>query len=128
MYDIDYSDKEFYALTSFTDKSKLNHYKNLITENEVAMVSEAGTPGLSDPGKSLIQLCNENALPYSILPGANALVPAIVGAGFDTTIFTFLGFLPQKKGRQTALKKMINEETPTFFYESVHRIEKLIPP
>jgi 16S rRNA (cytidine1402-2'-O)-methyltransferase len=126
MYDIDYSNKEFYALTSFTDKSKLNHYKNLITKNEVAMVSEAGTPGLSDPGKSLIQLCNENALPYTILPGANALVPAIVGAGFDTTIFTFLGFLPQKKGRQTALKKMISEETPTFFYESVHRIEKLI--
>lgn len=126
MYDIDYSEKQFYSLTSFTEKGKLSHYKNLITENEVAMVSEAGTPGLSDPGKSLIQLCNESGLPYSILPGANALVPAIVGAGFDTTIFTFLGFLPQKKGRQTALKKMIAEETPTFFYESVHRIKKLI--
>jgi 16S rRNA (cytidine1402-2'-O)-methyltransferase len=60
------------------------------------------------------------------LPGANALVPAIVGAGFDTTIFSFIGFLPQKKGRQSALKKMIETEHPTFFYESVHRIEKLI--
>ncbi|MDR2540969.1 MAG: hypothetical protein LBD11_04225 [Candidatus Peribacteria bacterium] len=49
MYDINYSDKEFYALTSFTEKGKLNQYKNLITENDVAMVSEAGTPGLSDP-------------------------------------------------------------------------------
>jgi 16S rRNA (cytidine1402-2'-O)-methyltransferase len=60
------------------------------------------------------------------LPGANALVPAIVGAGFDTTIFSFIGFLPQKKGRQSALKKMIEADHPTFFYESVHRVEKLI--
>jgi 16S rRNA (cytidine1402-2'-O)-methyltransferase len=60
MYDIDYKNKEFYSLTSFTDQGKLNHYKNLITEHDVAMVSEAGTPGLSDPGKSLIQLCNEH--------------------------------------------------------------------
>jgi 16S rRNA (cytidine1402-2'-O)-methyltransferase len=60
------------------------------------------------------------------LPGANALVPAIVGAGFDTTIFSFIGFLPQKKGRQSVLKKMIEADHPTFFYESVHRVEKLI--
>ena len=126
MYDIDYHEKEFYALTSFTDKGKLQHYRNILLENDVAMVSEAGTPGLSDPGKSLIQLCNEEKISYTILPWANALVPAIVGAGFDTTIFTFLGFLPQKKGRQTALKKMMTEDYPTFFYESVHRIEKLI--
>ncbi|MDD2537260.1 MAG: 16S rRNA (cytidine(1402)-2'-O)-methyltransferase [Candidatus Absconditabacteria bacterium] len=126
MYEIDYKEKEFFAITSFTDKGKMEHYKKLITKQEVGMLSEAGTPGLSDPGKSLIQLCNEAALPYTILPGANALVPAIVGAGFDTTIFSFLGFLPQKKGRQTALKSMIHEETPTFFYESVHRVEKLL--
>jgi 16S rRNA (cytidine1402-2'-O)-methyltransferase len=97
MYDIDYTQKKFFAFTSFTDKGRLNQYKNLIADNEVALLSEAGTPGLSDPGKSLIQLCNEHQLPYTILPGANALVPAIVGAGFDTTIFIFLGFLPQKK-------------------------------
>lgn len=76
----------------------------------------------------MIQLCNENSLPYSILPGANALVPAVVGAGFDTSKFTFIGFLPTKKGRQTALKAMIEnkDEIPTFFYESVHRVEKLM--
>ncbi|MDR0608086.1 MAG: hypothetical protein LBG52_07270 [Candidatus Peribacteria bacterium] len=90
IYDIEYQKKQFHALTSFSDASTLNYYKKLITENDVAMVSEAGTPGLSDPGKSLIQLCNEAGLPYSILPGANALVPAIVGAGFDTSTFTFL--------------------------------------
>ncbi|MDR0282827.1 MAG: 16S rRNA (cytidine(1402)-2'-O)-methyltransferase [Candidatus Peribacteria bacterium] len=126
MYDIDCKGKQFFALTSFTDKGKMNRYKNLVAEQEVGMISEAGTPGLSDPGKSLIQLCNEELLSYTILPGANALVPAVVGAGFDTSIFTFIGFLPQKKGRQTALKEAMMREHPTFFYESVHRMEKLI--
>jgi len=65
-------------------------------------------------------------LKYSILPGANALVPSIVAAGFDTSEFIYIGFLPQKKGRQTALKTMISRDIPTFFYESVHRMEKLI--
>ena len=126
MYDIDSREKHFLVVTSFTDKGKMNRYKKLMDEYDTGMLSEAGTPGLSDPGKSLIQLCNEEGLPYSILPGANALVPAVVGAGFDTSVFTFLGFLPQKKGRQTALKEAMQREHPTFFYESVHRIEKLI--
>ena len=126
MYEIDYSDKEFFSLTSFTDKGKLGHYVNLIAENEVGMLSDAGTPGLSDPGKVLIQLCYENGLKFSVLPGANALVPAVVGAGFDTSNFVYIGFLPQKKGRQTALKIAIQSQIPTFFYESVHRMERLI--
>ncbi|PJA49083.1 MAG: 16S rRNA (cytidine(1402)-2'-O)-methyltransferase [candidate division SR1 bacterium CG_4_9_14_3_um_filter_40_9] len=131
MYEIDYKEKEFFSLTSFTNQGKLNHYLNILKTSDVGLVSEAGTPGLSDPGKSMIQICNENVLPYSILPGANALVPAVVGAGFDTSKFTFIGFLPTKKGRQTALKAMIDsslrsEGQATFFYESVHRIGKLM--
>lgn len=63
---------------------------------------------------------------FSILPGANALIPAVVGAGFDTSHFVYIGFLPQKKGRQTALKEILAREIPTFFYESVHRMEKLV--
>jgi len=125
MYEIDFSDKQLSSLTSFTDQSKMNHYLNILKENDVGVVSEAGTPGLSDPGKSLIQLCNQHWLPYSVLPWANALVPAVVWAWFDTSSFNFIGFLPQKKGRQTALKNAIESETPVFFYESVHRIEKL---
>ena len=125
MYDIELEGKEFFVLTSFIDEHKLKSYKNLIENNEVLMVSEAGTPWLSDPWKSLIELCQREQLPFSVLPGAHALIPAIVSAGFDTTIFTFLGFLPQKKGRQTLLKKIIQEDHATFFYESVHRIEKL---
>jgi 16S rRNA (cytidine1402-2'-O)-methyltransferase len=126
MYEIETKTKQFLAFTSFTDQGRMSSYKKLIAENDVGVLSEAGTPGLSDPGKSLIQLCNEADFPFTILPGASALVPAIVGAGFDTSVFTFLGFLPQKKGRQTALKEAIERKEPTFFYESVHRIEKLI--
>lgn len=126
MYEIPITDKSFHILTSFTDKSKLNSYKKLISENDVWVISEAWTPWLSDPWKSLIQLCNENSLQYSILPWANALIPAVVWAWFDTSTFSFIGFLPAKKGRQTALKTAISSPAPTFFYESVHRFKKLI--
>lgn len=126
MYDISLDWKEFYALTSFTTKGKLDFYSNLLKKNDAVMISEAGTPWLSDPGKSLVQLCNENDIPFSVLPWANALVPAIVAAWFDTTEFKFIGFLPQKKWRQTALKNMIELDIPTFCYESVHRMEKLL--
>lgn len=73
----------------------------------------------------LVQLCYEEHLKFSVLPGANALLPAVVGAGFDTSHFVYIGFLPQKKGRQTALKEVLSRDIPTFFYESVHRVEKL---
>ena len=68
MYDIDFSDKQLSSFTSFTDQGKMNHYLNIMKESDVGVVSEAGTPGLSDPGKSLIQLCNQNLLPYTVLP------------------------------------------------------------
>ena len=129
MYEIDYSEKKFHSLTSFTDQGKMNHYLNLLSDNDIGLVSEAWTPGLSDPGKSLIQLCNENSLEYTVLPGANALVPAVVGSGFDTSSFVYLGFMPLKKWRQTIQKDIIAKkywEMPVFFYESVHRFEKLL--
>ena len=128
MYEIDYSDKEFYSLTSFTDRWKLNFYVKLMQDNDVWVVSEAWTPWLSDPGKSLIQLCNENNLKYTVLPWANALIPSVVSAWFDTSSFVFLWFLPQKKWRQTILNKIVSNEywMAVFFYESVHRFEKLL--
>ena len=84
MYDIPYQEKQFFSLTSFTDKGKLSHYLNLLKEYDVGMLSDAGTPGLSDPWKQLIQICNQENLSYTILPWANALIPAVVWAGFDT--------------------------------------------
>ena len=97
MYDIPYKDKTFFSLTSFTSDTQLARYVDILKASDIGLVSEAGTPGLSDPGKSMIQLCNEYKIPYTILPGANALIPAVVGAGFDTSEFVYLGFLPTKK-------------------------------
>ena len=126
MYDISTVWKEFFSITSFTSQGKLEFYAKLLQENDAIVVSEAGTPWLSDPWKSLIQLCNENQIPFFFLLGANALVPSIVAAGFDTTEFTFIWFLPQKKWRQTILKSILERENSTFFYESVHRMPKLL--
>ncbi len=126
LYEIDYSEKQFFSLTSFTQQWKINHYINILQDSDVWLVSDAGTPGLSDPGKTMIKVCQEEQLPYSILPWANALVPSVVAAGFDTSKFIFLWFLPKKKGKQTTLKFIIESDIPVFFYESVHRVEKTL--
>lgn len=128
MYDISLEKKEFYPYTSFTNTGKLTHYLNIISTNDVCVLSEAGTPGLSDPGKSIVKLAWENNISFEVLPGATALIPTIVSAYTDTSQFVFNGFLPMKKGRQTALKEIIQscDQMPHFFYESVHRIEKFL--
>ncbi len=126
MYDIPSKGKKLYALTSFTSEASLDFYTKLISENEVGLVSENGTPWLSDPGKELVKLCRLHDLKFEVLPWANALIPAIVSSNFDTSSFSYQGFLPTKKGRQTALKKILASSDPVFIYESVHRIEKLL--
>ncbi|MEK7114126.1 MAG: 16S rRNA (cytidine(1402)-2'-O)-methyltransferase [Patescibacteria group bacterium] len=94
----------------------------------VAFVSDAGTPGISDPGARLVGLIRANSSIAKIeaIPGASALTATLSVAGLDTTGFTFLGFLPHKKGRQTALKKLAISEIPVVLYESPHRILKLL--
>ncbi len=126
MYDIPYQDKKFFSLTSFTSNNQLAHYVDILKASDIGLVSEAGTPGLSDPGKSMIQLCNEYNIPYTVLPGANAIIPAVVAAWFDTSEFIYLWFLPTKKGRQTKIKEILQSKIPVFVYESVHRIEKFL--
>lgn len=126
MYEIPYKEKTFFSLTSFTSDNQLARYVDILKASDIGLVSEAGTPWLSDPGKSMIKLCHQYQIPYTILPGANALVPAVVAAGFDTSEFTYLWFLPTKKGRQTKIKEILQSEIPVFVYESVHRIEKLL--
>lgn len=128
MYEISLTGKQFFSLTSFTDPAKIARYIDLIRTQDVGVMSEAGTPGLSDPGKNLVKLLWENNLPFEVLPGATALIPAVVAGYCDTSTFIYAGFLPMKKGRQTALKEIIQGCTtqPYFFYESVHRAEKLL--
>ena len=94
----------------------------------IVFVSDAGTPGISDPGARLVARVREQ-LPEAIIeaiPGASALTATLSIAGMDTATFTFLGFLPHKKGRQTALKEIMTSEIPVVLYESPHRIEKLL--
>lgn len=94
----------------------------------VALVSDAGTPGISDPGARLISRVRALAPDTRIeaIPGPSALPAALSIAGVDAAGFTFLGFLPHKKGRQTALKKIAASEVPVVLYESPHRILKLL--
>lgn len=124
--EINYTDKQFYSLTSFIGSSKIDNLMSIIKDNEVCLVSDAGTPGLSDPGKDLIRQCRQHWQKFEILPWANALVPAVVAAWFDTSEFIYLGFLPKKKWRQSSLKAICESNMPSFFYESVHRIEKTL--
>ncbi len=93
---------------------------------KIALVSDSGTPGISDPGHILIAHCIKENITVQTLPGATAFVPALVNSGFNTEEFLFIGFLPHKKGRQTLLKKIAQEQRTQIVYESPYRIVKLM--
>jgi 16S rRNA (cytidine1402-2'-O)-methyltransferase len=90
------------------------------------LVSDAGTPAISDPGFLLVRACIENDIKVSCLPGPTAFVPALVASGFPTDRFAFEGFLPHKKGRQTKLKQIAEEDRTVILYESPHRLIKAL--
>ena len=91
-----------------------------------ALISDAGTPAISDPGFLLARACVENNIEVECLPGATAFVPALVNSGLPIDKFVFEGFLPIKKGRQTRLKLLAEEKRSIVFYESPHRILKTL--
>ncbi|USN55944.1 MAG: hypothetical protein H6765_05290 [Candidatus Peribacteria bacterium] len=90
LYDIDRRNKQLHSFTSFTSEQKSIQYIDIIKEQHCGMLSDAGTPGLSDPGKALVKFCREYQLPFEVLPGATALIPAVVAGGFDTSSFVYL--------------------------------------
>lgn len=90
----------------------------------MALISDAGTPAISDPGFLLVRECIRLNITVECLPGPTAFVPALVNSGLPSDRFTFEGFLPHKKGRQTRLKELANEERTMIFYESPHRLLK----
>ena len=92
----------------------------------VALVSDAGTPGISDPGFLLVRTCVEQGIEVETLPGATALIPALVNSGFPCDRFCFEGFLPQKKGRTKHLERCRDEERTMIFYESPYRVVKCL--
>ena len=92
----------------------------------IALISDAGTPGISDPGFLLSRQCAKEGVEVECLPGATAFVPAIVASGLPCDRFCFEGFLPQKKGRVSRLTELSTEERTIIFYESPYRIVKLL--
>jgi 16S rRNA (cytidine1402-2'-O)-methyltransferase len=100
--------------------------KRIQMGDSIALVTDAGTPGISDPGFLLVRACVQAAVEVECLPGATALVPALVNSGLPADRFCFEGFLPQKKGRQTRLLAMKDEQRTMVFYESPHRLVKAL--
>ena len=98
----------------------------ILKGESMALVSDAGTPAVSDPGFLLVRECLKNGLEVECLPGPTAFVPALVNSGLPSDRFTFEGFLPHKKGRQTRLQALATEERTLVFYESPHRLMKTL--
>lgn len=92
----------------------------------IGLVSDAGTPGLSDPGFLLVRECRREGIPVECLPGADALLPALISSGLPSDRFVFEGFLPHKKGRSKRIGILAEEERTVIFYESPHRLLKLL--
>ncbi|MFC4220738.1 16S rRNA (cytidine(1402)-2'-O)-methyltransferase [Flagellimonas marina] len=95
-------------------------------ETTIALISDAGTPAISDPGFLLTRACVENGISVECLPGATAFVPALVNSGLPNDRFVFEGFLPLKKGRQTRLEQLAEESRTVVFYESPHKLLKTL--
>ncbi len=111
----------------FNEHEKVESVKERILAGEtVALISDAGTPGISDPGFLLVRTCVEAGIEVETLPGATAFVPALVNSGFPCDRFCFEGFLPVKKGRQTRLAELATEHRTLIFYESPFRLVKTL--
>ncbi len=111
----------------YNEHSQLQKYIRMLEcKDKVALVSDAGMPGISDPGFLLVRECVRQGIPVECLPGPSAFVTAIVGSGLPCDRFFFYGFLPHKKGRQTALLRLAEMEETFVLYESPHRLLKTL--
>lgn len=111
----------------FNEHQSVNNViERLNAGQTIALISDAGTPGISDPGFLLVRECIRNGIEVQCLPGATAFVPALVSSGLPDDRFCFEGFLPQKKGRQTRLNSLKNEKRTMIFYESPFRVLKTL--
>ena len=123
--------KHFEIKTPMQSHHKFNEHKtvdNIVQRIKngqiIALISDAGTPAISDPGFLVVRECIENGIDVECLPGATAFVPALVASGLPNNRFCFEGFLPQKKGRQTKINDLIGETRTMIFYESPFRLVK----
>ncbi len=120
-------EKKLYSHHKFNEHATSASVAEAIGEGRtVALVSDAGTPGISDPGFLLVRTCVEAGIEVETLPGATAFVPALVQSGFPCDRFCFEGFLPQKKGRTKRLQELSEEPRSIIFYESPYRVVKCL--
>lgn len=119
--------------TPLRSHHKFNEHKEIgkivdkiLSGEKMALISDAGTPGISDPGFLAVRTCLENNIQVECLPGATALIPALVNSGIPFDKFVFEGFLPLKKGRKTRLEKLSEEKRTMIFYESPHKLLKTL--
>lgn len=125
--------KHFDIKTPMQSHHKFNEHKTvdsivqrIMSGQMVALISDAGTPAISDPGFLVVRECIENGIDVECLPGATAFVPALVASGLPNDRFCFEGFLPQKKGRQTKINNLAGETRTMVFYESPFRVVKTL--
>lgn len=125
--------KHFGIKTPMQSHHKFNEHRSIQqvvdrikAGQSVALISDAGTPAISDPGFMLVRACVEQEINIECLPGATAFVPALVASGLPNDRFCFEGFLPQKKGRQTKLKALSTDPRTIIFYESPYRVLKTL--
>lgn len=112
---------------AYNEHKKLQDYMNMLKKGiNIALITDAGTPGISDPGFLLVRECRENNLKVQCLPGANAIIPAVAASGIACDKFYFEGFLPHKKGRQTRHKYLCELPYTFVMYESPHRLIKCL--
>ena len=120
-------EKKLYSHHKFNEHATVRMVAETIAAGrDAALVSDAGTPGISDPGFLLVRTCVEAGIEVETLPGATALIPALVQSGFPCDRFCFEGFLPQKKGRSKQLQRLADEERTMIFYESPFRVVKCL--
>ena len=120
-------EKELYSHHKFNEHQTVEMVADAIARGRtVALVSDAGTPAISDPGFLLVRTCVEAGIEVETLPGATALIPALVQSGFPCDRFCFEGFLPQKKGRSKRLAQLARESRSIVFYESPYRVVKAL--
>jgi 16S rRNA (cytidine1402-2'-O)-methyltransferase len=115
------------SMHKFNEHKRVAHYAEMVKSgSNIALISDAGTPSISDPGFLIVRECLENGIEVECLPGATAFVPALVNSGFPSERFIFEGFLPQKKGRNKRFEQLKDEERTIIFYESPFRLVKTL--
>lgn len=119
--------KSCLAYHIFNEHEKTTKYIDIVCQNNLtALVSDAGTPGISDPGYLIVKSAIEAGIEVECLPGATALIPALIQSGFPTSSFYFYGFLPHKKGKESVLRRFAEMNETVVFYESPHRFKKTL--